>query len=235
MMFSMNRYQTDSPVTRLALHSNSAYLWSSQLHQGLHSLEAKRSLDVLIGTVAMILLSPLMLLVAVLIKLNDGGPVLFTQSRIGRFGVPFKFYKFRSMRTDAPKLKAALMGENLHGSGITFKLKRDPRITWIGRIIRKLSIDELPQLWNVLKGDMSLVGPRPPVPEEVKMYEPNHHLRFSVQPGITCLWQVLGRAKLPFDEQVLLDIEYIRNRTLWLDFRLLVMTVPAVVLCRGAY
>ena len=235
MILSAKRFQRDALPMSMAPHQTCALLWRANASQGVHSDEVKRLLDTSVAIAALIALSPIMLVVAILIKLTDGGPVLFTQTRIGRFGVPFKFYKFRSMRSDAPKLKATLLNANLHGSGVTFKIKRDPRITWIGRIIRKISIDELPQLWNVLNGDMSLVGPRPSLPDEVKLYEPQHHLRFSVLPGITCLWQVLGRADLPFEDQVMLDIAYIQNRTFWLDLRLLVLTVPAVLSCRGAY
>jgi lipopolysaccharide/colanic/teichoic acid biosynthesis glycosyltransferase len=197
--------------------------------------DAKSLLDVVVASATLVVLSPLFLLVAVLIKLSSRGPVLFTQQRVGRNGEPFAFYKFRSMRVHAPYQRAALLEQNQHGNGITFKIKRDPRVTWVGRIIRKLSIDELPQLWNVLKGDMSLVGPRPPIPEEVARYHPEHFARLAVLPGITCFWQVYGRADLPFEDQVRLDIEYIKKRTFWLDVRLLLLTVPAVLSCRGAY
>jgi lipopolysaccharide/colanic/teichoic acid biosynthesis glycosyltransferase len=198
--------------------------------------DAKRLLDVIVAMTTLIVLSPLFLIVAVIIKLSSRGGVFFTPQRIGKDGVPFTFFKFRSMRVDTHRFRIELLSENVHGNdSITFKLKHDPRTTCIGRVIRKLSIDELPQLWNVLKGDMSLVGPRPPIAEEVARYRPEHHARLSVLPGITCFWQVYGRANLAFEEQFQLDLRYIRTRTFWLDVRLLVLTIPAVLSCKGAY
>jgi lipopolysaccharide/colanic/teichoic acid biosynthesis glycosyltransferase len=201
----------------------------------LDSPALKRCLDVVVAAAALVLLSPLFLVVSLLIKITDGGPVLFVQRRVGRNGTGFFMFKFRSMRVHAHALLRSLAGENIHGSGITFKVKRDPRVTWVGRIIRKISIDELPQLWNILKGDMSLVGPRPALPEEVARYRPADRERLRVLPGLTCFWQVQGRGDLPFEDQVQLDIEYVRTRTLWLDAKLLLLTVPAVLRCRGAY
>jgi len=199
-------------------------------------LDAKRLLDVVIASISLIVLSPLFLVVALAIKLSSRGGVFYTPQRIGRNGVPFTFYKFRSMRAESHHFRIELLDSNVHGSdSITFKLKRDPRTTWIGRVIRKLSIDELPQLWNVLKGEMSLVGPRPPIPEEVAQYNLEHHARLSILPGITCFWQVNGRANLPFEEQFQLDLRYIREQSFWLDVRLLILTVPAVLSCKGAY
>jgi exopolysaccharide biosynthesis polyprenyl glycosylphosphotransferase len=195
----------------------------------------KRLVDVVGAAVLLLALSPLFLIVALLIKLNDRGPVLFWQLRVGRWGRPFWFPKFRSMVVNAEELKAKLLAQNDHGDSVTFKMKRDPRITWIGRIIRKTSIDELPQLWCVLKGDMSLVGPRPPVPQEVAKYTLTQRRRLEVSPGLTCLWQIGGRGDLPFSRQVELDIEYIESRSLWMDLRILVKTIPAVLLGRGAY
>jgi lipopolysaccharide/colanic/teichoic acid biosynthesis glycosyltransferase len=196
---------------------------------------AKRLLDLTAAALLLVALLPLFVLTALLIKLTDFGPVLFWQKRVGRGGREFWMPKFRSMVPNAEKLKDLLNLNNDHGSSITFKMKRDPRITWIGRVIRKLSIDELPQLWNVLKGDMSLVGPRPPLPREVARYTRREFRRLEVTPGLTCIWQVSGRGDLPFDKQVELDLQYIDNRSLWLDLKLLVLTVPAVVLGRGAY
>ena len=227
-----------SPATAHALTMDSSINFprSSDAPRGLQSAEVKRMLDVIVAAAALIVLAPLMIVVAVLIKLTDGGPVIYASTRIGRFGVPFSFYKFRSMRVDAAKQRAELMEDSMHGAaGITFKIARDPRVTWIGRLIRKGSIDELPQLWNVLLGDMSLVGPRPPIMEEVEQYEPHHYRRFSVLPGITCLWQVMGRAQIPFEQQVQLDVEYINTRTLGLDLKLMALTIPAVLTARGAY
>jgi lipopolysaccharide/colanic/teichoic acid biosynthesis glycosyltransferase len=195
----------------------------------------KRSLDVLVAATMLLLLSPLFAVVALLIKLTDGGPVLFWQKRVGRWGREFPFPKFRSMVVNAEQLKAALLARNDHGGGVTFKMKRDPRITWIGRIIRRLSIDELPQLWCVLRGDMSLVGPRPPVPSEVAKYTLEDRRRLDVVPGLTCIWQVSGRGTIPFPQQVAMDAEYIERRGPWLDFVLLLRTIPAVLTGRGAF
>lgn len=195
----------------------------------------KRTVDVVVSATLLVCLSPLFLVVAALIKLTDGGSVLFWQTRVGRWGREFPFPKFRSMVVNAEQLKGSLLEQNHHGNSITFKMKHDPRITWIGRIIRKLSIDELPQLWNVLKGDMSLVGPRPPVPREVAQYTLAHRRRLDVTPGLTCIWQVIGRGDIPFAEQVKLDVEYIESQSLWLDVKLLLKTAPAVLSGRGAY
>ena len=196
----------------------------------------KRALDLVVAAELLVLLAPLFLAVAVAIKLTDGGPVLFWQTRVGRHGRLLRFPKFRSMRVDAEAVKAQLAAANQHGaSGVTFKMKRDPRITSIGRLIRKLSIDELPQLWLVLTGDMSLVGPRPPVPSEVERYTVADRRRLDVKPGLTCTWQVSGRSDIPFDRQVELDVEYIQSRSVLVDIGLLARTVPAVLLGRGAY
>ncbi len=198
-------------------------------------LLVKRVLDVFVSVGALVFLSPVFALTALLIKLTDGGSVMFTQQRVGENGELFTFYKFRSMKMGADRLHADFQKWNEHSAGVTFKMRRDPRVTWIGRIIRKASIDELPQLLNVLKGDMTLVGPRPALPCEVDLYTPEQRRRLAVRPGITCTWQVRGRADIPFDEQARLDIEYIENRSLLLDLRLLAETIPAVLLGRGAY
>jgi lipopolysaccharide/colanic/teichoic acid biosynthesis glycosyltransferase len=195
----------------------------------------KRTLDVGVSLVMLAALSPLFLLVAVLIKLNDRGPILFWQTRVGKWGAEFPFPKFRSMVGNAELLKDVLLEQNQHDDAKIFKMKRDPRITWIGRIIRKLSIDELPQLWCVLQGQMSLVGPRPPVPREVAFYTLADRRRLDVTPGLTCIWQVSGRSNIPFPRQVELDVEYINSRSVLTDLRILLMTVPAVVLGKGAY
>jgi lipopolysaccharide/colanic/teichoic acid biosynthesis glycosyltransferase len=196
----------------------------------------KRFIDFAAALAGMVVLAPLFLAVALAIKLTDRGPVLFWQTRVGQYGREFPFPKFRSMVTNAEALKDTLLAQNQHGGeGVTFKMKRDPRITWIGRIIRKLSIDELPQLWNVLIGDMSLVGPRPPVPREVALYTLLDRRRLDVIPGLTCIWQVSGRSDIPFDKQVELDVQYIQSQSLWLDIKLLFLTVPAVLLGKGAY
>jgi exopolysaccharide biosynthesis polyprenyl glycosylphosphotransferase len=196
---------------------------------------AKRALDVTATGLGLIVLAPLLALVALAIRADSPGPVLFSQTRVGKNGEPFRCWKFRSMYVDAEERKAALMADNEMTGGVIFKMKRDPRITAIGRFIRKASIDELPQLWNVFVGDMSLVGPRPAVPSEVAQYTPYERLRLRVKPGITCFWQVSGRSNLPFDEQVRLDLHYARVRSFAVDITLLLRTVPAVLFARGAY
>ncbi len=195
----------------------------------------KRMIDIIVAGTMLVCLSPLFLVVVVLLKATDGGDVLFWQNRVGLWGREFAFPKFRSMVRDAEKMKDDLLSENVHKNGVTFKMKKDPRITWIGGIIRKLSIDELPQLWNVIIGDMSLVGPRPPVPREVALYTLSDRRRLDVVPGLTCIWQVSGRGDIPFPQQVDLDVQYIESRSILLDIKLLLMTVPAVLAGRGAY
>ncbi len=194
---------------------------------------AKRLLDIIGSSIFLILLSPVFLLTYLAIKLQDGGPAIFAQTRIGKWGKPFKFYKFRSMVVNAEDLKSKLMEYN-EMKGVTFKMKNDPRITKVGRFIRKMSIDELPQLWCVLKGDMSLVGPRPPLPNEVALYNNRHHYRLETIPGITCIWQVSGRNKIQFEDQVKLDVQYIHQRSIKEDIKLLLKTVRAVLTARGA-
>lgn len=195
----------------------------------------KRLLDILVAGLALIALLPVLLSVALMIKLTDHGPILFWQTRIGKWGKPFRFPKFRSMVVNAEVLQKQLLIDNHHGECVTFKMRKDPRITWIGRIIRKTSIDELPQLWCVLKGDMSLVGPRPALVREVEQYSLDDRRRLDVTPGITCIWQVNGRADIPFDQQVELDVQYIKEQSLWTDIKLLLKTIPAVITGRGAY
>jgi lipopolysaccharide/colanic/teichoic acid biosynthesis glycosyltransferase len=197
---------------------------------------AKRTLDIVVVAPAFFLLMPLFAAVALAIRLHDGGPVLFWQRRVGRDGVEFDFPKFRSMCVDAETVRQRLLAANQHGqSGVTFKMKRDPRITPVGRLIRRTSIDELPQLWCVLSGSMSLVGPRPPLPSEVVRYTLDERQRLAVTPGLTCIWQVNGRSEVPFPQQVQMDLDYIRQPSLWADIKLLLKTLPAVVRGRGAY
>lgn len=195
----------------------------------------KRSIDVVAAGFGLICLTPLFLLVGFLIKAHDRGPIFFWQTRVGRWGREFPCPKFRSMVVNAEQLKDQLMALNQHKDDKTFKMKNDPRITWIGRIIRKTSIDELPQLWCVLMGDMSLVGPRPPVPREVAKYSLADRRRLDATPGLTCIWQVSGRGDIPFPQQVELDVRYIESHSLWLDIKLLFQTVPAVLFGKGAY
>lgn len=195
---------------------------------------AKRAVDLVGALIGLILALPMMIVAAIAIKLESPGGVFFHHTRLGKGGRPFEFYKFRSMCQEAVVLRAVLEGLN-EMSGPVFKIRKDPRITGVGKIIRKMSIDELPQLWHVLTGQMSLVGPRPPVPEEVARYEPWMLERLSVKPGLTCLWQVSGRSDISFDQWMKLDIEYVRNRSLWLDLKILAKTIPAVLTGRGAY
>jgi lipopolysaccharide/colanic/teichoic acid biosynthesis glycosyltransferase len=198
-------------------------------------LTTKRILDIALALFGLIVCAPIFLLVAVLIKLTDGGPVFFVQKRVGKDGVEFDFYKFRSMVLHADQIKEQLLAANQHGDHRTFKLRNDPRITPLGRILRRTSLDELPQLWNVLKGDMSIVGPRPPVPQEVALYSEIDRLRLRVQPGLTCLWQISGRAHLPFEKQLELDIAYIMSQSLLLDLQIIARTIPAVISGMGAF
>ena len=194
----------------------------------------KRFVDIIFSFVALVLLSPVFAMVALLIKLEDGGPIFFEQRRVGKWGREFKMYKFRSMCVDAEQKLQAVLAQNKHATGVTFKAKDDPRITRIGQWLRKFSIDEFPQFYNVLIGDMSLVGPRPPVPREVAIYSPADRRRLEVKPGLTCFWQIGGRSEIDFPEQVLLDVQYIESQSIWLDVKILMKTVPAVLFGRGA-
>jgi lipopolysaccharide/colanic/teichoic acid biosynthesis glycosyltransferase len=195
----------------------------------------KRALDIVLSLTALIVLSPFLALIALAIKLQDGGEILFVQDRVGKNGKIFRFYKFRSMVRDADRLKDQLTALNEHGDHRTFKMKDDPRTTLVGRILRRASLDELPQLWNILYGDMTFVGPRPAVPREVALYTPDDMRRLDVTPGLTCLWQISGRADLPFAEQVRLDVEYIGSRSMLRDLEIIALTIPAVLSGRGAY
>ena len=195
----------------------------------------KRLMDIVGSAAGLILLSPVFLGIAAAIKLTSPGPVIFSQIRVGRYGRHFKFYKFRSMYQDAEARKASLLAQNESADGVIFKMKDDPRITKIGKFIRRASIDELPQLWNVFIGDMSLVGPRPPVPKEVEEYTLEDRKRLDVIPGITCLWQINGRSEIPFHEQVQLDKEYILAPGIWKDIVILLKTIPAILGGKGAY
>ncbi|BBM86902.1 sugar transferase [Candidatus Uabimicrobium amorphum] len=227
-----NRYAKGKGVLRKVKFYRKKYIWVLVI--GGTKL-MKRTIDITASVCGMVCLLPLFIFVALCIKVTDGGSILFWQTRVGQWGREFPFPKFRSMVANAEKLKAKLMEQNDHKDSITFKMKKDPRITWIGRIIRKLSIDELPQLWCVLKGDMSLVGPRPPVPSEVEKYTLSDRRRLDIKPGLTCIWQVSGRGDIPFKEQVKLDVQYIESQSVWLDIKIIIMTVPAVLTGKGAY
>ena len=199
-----------------------------------HQLFLKRTIDVVGSALGIIILSPLLLMIAILIRLTSPGPVFYIQKRSGLNGRRFILYKFRSMYKGAHQRLAELADRN-EVSGPIFKIKNDPRITYVGKILRKFSLDELPQLFNVLRGQMSLVGPRPPLPKEVNQYEPWQRRRLSMRPGITCLWQISGRNKISFDAWMKLDLEYIDSWSLWLDIKILFKTIPAVLFARGAY
>jgi exopolysaccharide biosynthesis polyprenyl glycosylphosphotransferase len=194
----------------------------------------KRVIDVVVSAIALIVLAPIMLLVAIAVKLDSPGPVLIGQERVGAGGRTFRCYKVRSMYVDAEQRLAELLERNEAGGPI-FKLRDDPRRTRVGRIIRKLSLDEVPQLWNVLVGDISLVGPRAPFPHEVAKYNEWQRRRLEATPGLTGLWQVSGRSDLSFDEMVMLDLYYIENWSLGLDLKIILQTIPAVITGRGAY
>lgn len=195
----------------------------------------KRVFDFSCSLFLLIVLSPLFVLTGVAIYLEDPGPVFYKQTRVGKNGCHFDFYKFRSMITGAESLLKEMMQSNESGDGVIFKMREDPRITRVGRIIRKYSVDELPQLINVLRGDMSLVGPRPALPDEVAQYTLEQRKRLHVMPGITCTWQVSGRSEIPFSGQVQLDVEYIRSTSIRRDIIILIKTIPAVISGKGAY
>lgn len=184
----------------------------------------KRVIDVVCSFVGVLVLSPLFVVIAIIIKFTSKGPVFFSQKRVGRDGKEFKMYKFRSMVVNAEELKEKLAAQN-EMSGPMFKMKDDPRVTKVGKFIRKTSIDELPQLWNVLKGDMSLVGPRPSLPKEVAQFEDWMYRRLEVKPGLTCYWQVSGRNNIDFEDWMKLDIKYVDERNLWIDIKLIFKTV----------
>ncbi|MEE9391665.1 MAG: sugar transferase [Planctomycetota bacterium] len=196
-------------------------------------LLVKRIIDIGASALGLLVLSPLFIVIAALIKITSRGPVFFCQERCGLHGRSFTLFKFRSMVVDAEDLKKDLVAKN-EGSGPTFKMLHDPRVTSIGNLLRKASLDELPQLWNTFRGDMSLVGPRPPVASEVAQYEPWQRRRLSVRPGITCIWQASGRSNIGFEQWMLMDLDYVHSWSLGLDFRLLLKTIPAVILMRGA-
>ncbi|MEG6571111.1 exopolysaccharide biosynthesis polyprenyl glycosylphosphotransferase [[Clostridium] cellulosi] len=194
----------------------------------------KRFFDVVLSVLALVVLSPLFLITAIAIKLDSEGEVFYSQLRVGKDGKLFKMYKFRSMCVDADKQLDKLKDLN-EKDGPVFKIANDPRVTRVGRIIRKRSIDELPQLINIIKGDMSIVGPRPPLPNEVAQYTPYQMQRLSVKPGLTCYWQISGRSDISFDEWVELDCKYIRESSVWTDIKIILKTIPAVLIGRGAY
>lgn len=197
-------------------------------------LVTKRVFDLLVATVISAILSPLFVVLAAIVKLTSEGTVLYKQIRVGKNGKPFAMYKFRSMVNNAHQMKDKLIDKN-EADGLIFKIKDDPRVTWIGRWIRRFSIDEFPQLINVFKGEMSLVGPRPPLPEEVRRYNDWHRRRLEVTPGMTGLWQIRGRSELSFDDMIKLDLYYIENWSLRLDLKIMFKTIPTVLGAKGSY
>jgi len=224
-------------ATQAKLNSTDLFTLKVGVHtlsDQLHRL-SKRLLDVIVAFTAMVLLLPVFFGAITTIKLTSPGSAFFKQTRVGKNGKPFQLWKFRSMYLDAEQRKQDLMALNDLENNLLFKMKNDPRITPIGQFIRKYSIDELPQLINVLKGDMTLVGPRPAVPGEVSKYTEYQSQRLMAVPGITCIWQVTGRSNIPFEQQVELDLQYIKQSSLLLDIKLLLLTIPAVLTARGAY
>lgn len=210
------------------------YIPSIPLRESAFYKFAKRSMDIIVASSALVLLSPLFVTLAALIYLQDRGPIFYRQPRVGRYGLTFPFYKFRSMRVDADKIRHELL-KHSDAEGAAFKMKNDPRITKIGRVMRKFSMDELPQLVTVLSGHMSIIGPRPHLREEVRVYEPHQYVRLMVKPGLLCLREVRGRSDISFEEWVRLDLEYVENRSLLLDLKILGLAVPAVIQAKGAY
>jgi exopolysaccharide biosynthesis polyprenyl glycosylphosphotransferase len=202
--------------------------------EGLYLRYGKRALDVVGSLLALLASAPILAVLALLIRLESRGPIFYKSVRIGRGGRAFSFYKLRSMVKDADRKRNAVAHMN-EADGPVFKIARDPRITRIGRFLRSTSLDEIPQFFNVLIGDMSLVGPRPPIPGEVSQYEPWQLRRLDVRPGITCLWQISGRSRIGFQEWMRLDLEYIKHQSLRLDLKILMRTIPAVLSREGAY
>jgi exopolysaccharide biosynthesis polyprenyl glycosylphosphotransferase len=213
-------------TTFITFTTTSSYHWSL-LNKGI--------LDRVGASLGILLLSPLMLLVATLIKFSSKGPVFFKQERCGLNGRRFTLYKFRTMKEGAEKMLDDVRARSGNESRVVFKLKDDPRVTRVGRFLRRFSLDELPQLFNVLRGEMSLVGPRPPIPSEVEKYERWQRRRLSMKPGLTCIWQVSGRNEVDFEKWMSLDLQYIDDWSLTLDAKILLKTVPAVLSGRGAY
>ncbi len=198
------------------------------------ALVFKRGFDIVVALLGLVFGAPVLALIALAIRLDSPGPAIFKQERVGQDGRHFTIYKFRSMRRGADKEKEHLQALN-EADGPLFKIRDDPRLTRVGKFLRRTSLDELPQLFNVIKGEMSLVGPRPPTPDEVALYQPWHRKRLNVPPGITGLWQVSGRSELTFDEMVLLDLYYIEHWSPWVDFMILLRTIPKVLMSEGAY
>ncbi len=228
-----NVYEAEIAKVRPGYINGSPMVVYRAIPEGQFAHVAKTIVDKLGALAGLALFSPIILATAIAIKLDSKGPVFFKQPRSGLNGKPFGLLKFRTMCTDAEELKKKLEGQN-EMSGPVFKIKNDPRVTRVGRILRKYSIDEVPQFVNVLRGEMSLVGPRPPLPKEVEKFEPWQHRKLSVRPGVTCTWQVGGRNDIDFEEWMRLDLKYIDNWSLWEDTKIIAKTIPAVLRSRGA-
>lgn len=226
------------PITKADVHilkwkqRSRLVFWEGMLRS---LLVVKRMVDIIASLLAIVLLFPLFVIVALCILIEDGFPVIYTQKRVGLNGREFKFYKFRSMIRNADQLREGLEEQNDSNDGVTFKMRKDPRVLRCGRFLRRFSIDEIPQFFNVLAGNLSIVGPRPPLPAEVKVYTLDERKRLHVKPGLTCLWQIGGRADLPFHEQVGLDMQYIQSQSILKDIIIMLKTIPAVLFGRGAY
>ncbi|MEM8994650.1 MAG: sugar transferase [Acidobacteriota bacterium] len=231
--FALNLFPHVKTQTRLEELDGVPLLTFSTAPEKPVPLFVKRSVDVCLSLGIIALSLPVVLGIALLIKFTEGGRVLYTQTRCGLNGRRFTLYKFRTMVEGAEAKQSELMHLN-EMNGPVFKLSRDPRVTFLGRFLRRFSIDELPQLWNVLRGDMSLVGPRPPIPDEVARYQRWQRRRLSMKPGLTCLWQISGRNHIDFDRWMELDLQYIDSWSPWLDMKILLKTVPAVLSGRGA-
>jgi exopolysaccharide biosynthesis polyprenyl glycosylphosphotransferase len=226
-------YGDDLPRPRVGSFESRSTLTFAPVHHSEVELVMKRGMDIAGALVGLAIAAPILLVSALAIKLTSPGPVLFRQLRCGLHGRRFEMLKLRTMTADAEQRKTELLELN-EMNGPVFKIREDPRITPVGRFLRRFSVDELPQFWNVLRGDMSLVGPRPPTPDEVVQYRGGVRRRLSMRPGLTCLWQVSGRNGVSFEEWMDLDLEYIDTWSLETDLRILLRTVPAVVLARGA-
>ncbi len=207
------------------------FIWKSTVQ---FSYKLKRFIDCVAALVGLVVLSPLLIVVGIAIKMTSPGSIIFSQKRVGRFGRIFRMYKFRSMYEGSDSLPTPVVSPESDGRRKE-KTKDDPRITPVGRLIRKTSIDELPQLVNILLGDMSLVGPRPPTPDEVMKYTLDDRKRLNVIPGLTGLWQISGRSDIPADKQLELDKKYIASQSIWFDFCIILKTIPAIITGRGAY
>lgn len=231
----MNTRSEERPTRETVAEDNSGDERTPPVpHLTTWQLTVKRTVDIVVSLIAILVCIPLTVIIAIGIKLGSKGTLLFKQARVGQNGRLFILYKFRSMYENADEIKQSL-GHMNEAKGPIFKIKRDPRITKLGAILRKTSLDELPQFINVLRGEMSLVGPRPPLPLEVDKYTDYQRGRLAVRPGLTCLWQVQGRSSVSFDRWVELDLEYIRRQSLWLDLTILLKTIPAVLKGTGAW